>query len=117
MRLVRLDDIGAVPGELPMFEGDVQVRDLMGALGGESVNAYVVRFRDGGGTPWHVHDADQVVIVTGGSGLVEDESERLHLQAGDVVLVPAGARHRHRSEPGGEMTHLSFMAAAATEIG
>jgi len=116
MRYVRLDEVDGAPGPGPLFEGDVLVRDLMSALDCESLGGYLTTFRDGGGTAWHVHDADQVLIVMAGSGIVEDDRELRRVSQGDVVLVPAGTRHRHGSEPGAELTRISFMRTAPTRV-
>ncbi|CAN7217329.1 cupin domain-containing protein [Caballeronia sp. LjRoot29] len=44
---------------------------------------------------WHVHpDSDEVFIVLEGILLVELETARYELKAGEMLTVPAGVRHR-----------------------
>jgi mannose-6-phosphate isomerase-like protein (cupin superfamily) len=40
------------------------------------------------------HAKDEVYVITTGSGHFLLENERTPVQAGDVLFVPAGARHR-----------------------
>jgi quercetin dioxygenase-like cupin family protein len=111
MRMTRLAGVGTARSTAPIFEGDVEVADVLGSLGSEAVRGLLVTFRDGGRTVWHTHDADQILVIIAGRGVVESDGERLAIESGDIVMVPAGERHWHGSESGGEMTHLSFMAS------
>ena len=54
---------------------------------GESANfnCSIVNFSQGCNTGWHVHDCDQILIVTSGSGWVATENERLEIKVGDVA--------------------------------
>jgi mannose-6-phosphate isomerase-like protein (cupin superfamily) len=40
------------------------------------------------------HDQDEIYAITNGQGTFELERERRRVVQGDVIFVPAGARHR-----------------------
>ena len=55
----------------------------------------VVNFSVGATTGWHVHDCDQILVVTAGKGIVANETEQREITVGDVVHIKAGERHWH----------------------
>lgn len=57
---------------------------------------------------WHDHaDHDEVFHVLSGTLWIDLENEPpLKLEAGDLAVVPAGTRHRPRTEPGREVQVL-----------
>ncbi|MGA8761072.1 MAG: cupin domain-containing protein [Stellaceae bacterium] len=62
-------------------------------------NCSVVNFSHGGTTGWHVHNCDQLLIVTSGSGMVATEHDERDITVGDVVDIKAGERHSHGAKP------------------
>ena len=42
----------------------------------------VVNFKQGATTGWHAHTCDQILVVTGGSGIVATEHEEREIQRG-----------------------------------
>lgn len=117
MQVARLDESAQSPAQAEIFEGEVAFADVLAPLGASVLGGYLVTFRDGGRTVWHTHEADQILLITAGTGVVEDETQRREVTAGDIVVVPGGERHWHGSEPGGEMTHLSLMTPGETSLG
>src|SRR5258708_7122069 len=61
-------------------------------------NCSIVNFSQGCNTGWHVHDCDQILVVTSGSGWVATETERREIKVGDVAHVKAGEPHWHRAQ-------------------
>jgi quercetin dioxygenase-like cupin family protein len=100
-----------------MFRGRVRARTLAEADDRADLTVMATTFGAGAHTVWHTHDTDQLLVVTAGSGELEDESGRTTLRAGDVVLVPRGRRHRHLAATDAEMTHLSVTAGGAHHLG
>jgi quercetin dioxygenase-like cupin family protein len=81
---------------------------------GESANfnCSIVNFSQGCNTGWHIHDCDQILIVTSGSGWVATETERLEIKAGDVAHVKAGERHWHGAKADTTMGHITITLAS-----
>lgn len=73
----------------------------------------VVNFSQGCNTGWHVHDCDQILVVTSGSGLVATENEQHEINVGDVAHITAGERHWHGAKADSTMGHVTIMLVGA----
>jgi quercetin dioxygenase-like cupin family protein len=79
----------------------------------------VVRVRNAGGhTRLHQHDCDQLLIVTGGMGLIATATEEHRLPPGTVIFVPAGLPHWHGTVAGAgaETIYLTRTPYATTVL-
>lgn len=55
----------------------------------------------GVGPKWHVHDYDEVFIITEGRALFTVGTQKLEVEAGDIVFGPANIPHKyHNLGPG-----------------
>ena len=96
--------------------GDV-IRTRQEVIGdGQSVHfrCNVVNFRVGATTGWHVHDCDQILVVTAGRGFVASETEEREITVGDVVHIKAGERHWHGARADSPMSHITVTTAGGT---
>jgi quercetin dioxygenase-like cupin family protein len=80
----------------------------------ENFRCNVVNFRAGATTGWHVHDSDQILVVTAGRGIVASETEEREITVGDVVQIKAGERHWHGAKADSSMSHITVTAAGGT---
>jgi quercetin dioxygenase-like cupin family protein len=78
----------------------------------ENFNCSIVNFSEGCNTGWHIHDCDQILIVTSGSGWVATETERHEIKVGDVAHVKAGERHWHGAKADTTMGHITITLAS-----
>jgi quercetin dioxygenase-like cupin family protein len=69
------------------------------------------RYEPGTVSVLHIHDADQYIIITAGTGQVKSRSETHELVPGMVVWIPAGEAHIHAAS--GEDA-LEFIYITAT---
>jgi quercetin dioxygenase-like cupin family protein len=60
-------------------------------------NLRMLEIAPGGNTPDHSHDNEHENFVLRGAGEVMFEGERHKVGPGDVIFVPAGARHQYRN--------------------
>lgn len=66
-----------------------------------------VTFAPGARSAWHSHPAGQMMIVTSGTGWVQEEGGAKHeIKPGDVVWTPPGVKHWHGATESTSMTHL-----------
>ena len=74
----------------------------------------VVNFSVGATTGWHVHDCDQILVVTAGKGVVANETEEREITVGDVVHIKAGERHWHGSKGDTPLSHITVTTVGST---
>lgn len=68
-----------------------------------------VTFLPGARSNWHSHPAGQVLIVTEGTGWVQQRhGERIEMHAGDVIWTPPGVEHWHGATSTGAVTHYAI---------
>ena len=115
MRVVTLDDIPKVDlGEATPIAGWTGGRvtrsrqTIIPAGESESFNCSVVNFSKGSTTGWHIHDCDQILVVTHGRGIVANEDEEVEITVGDVVQIKAGEKHWHGAKADTEMGHITI---------
>jgi len=97
-------------GQAEYFTGNVRIDPSHQALDPARVSIASVTFEPGARTAWHSHPLGQTLIVTVGSGRVQnwgDEIEEIH--PGDVVWCPPGEKHWHVAAPTTAMTHISIV--------
>jgi len=80
----------------------------------DNFRANVVNFSAGATTGWHVHDSDQILVVTAGKGVVATDTEEREITVGDVVHIKAGERHWHGARPDTTLSHITVTAAGGT---
>lgn len=109
MKRFRQDRSQAMLDRGKLFVGDVYRQDMVTAEETPTLRVNPITFENGARNRWHYHSTEQVLVVTHGAGIVENERETFHVTPGDVVLIPAGERHWHGAEEGQSMTHLSIL--------
>jgi 4-carboxymuconolactone decarboxylase len=91
------------------FTGAARVETLFEAQAPLSASAGSVTFEPGARTAWHSHPAGQILIVTTGTGRVQQWGHRVEeIRAGDVVRIPADQKHWHGASPKTSMTHIAI---------
>ena len=95
-------------GPAETFTGTVMVDPLMGARPQTRVGAGHVTFEPGARSAWHTHPAGQILIVTSGTGWVQDwGGEKREIKPGDVVWIPPGVKHWHGATATNAMRHIA----------
>jgi len=99
-----------------IFRGEVERQGIIGSDVSTQLYLGEITFKDGAANKWHVHTADQVLIITSGEGIVADEKEEREVTAGDVAFIPANTKHWHGARPGRDMTHIAVIAGGSTRV-
>jgi len=55
---------------------------------------------------FHAHDSEQILIVTGGRGIVATEREERVVTEGEVIHIPAGEKHWHGATNDSGFSHI-----------
>lgn len=68
----------------------------------------LVEFTPGARSNWHTHPAGQTLIVTSGTGWVQQEGgEKIEIKPGDVIWTPPGVKHWHGATSKNSMIHIA----------
>lgn len=96
-------------GQAEYFTGSVRIDPLFPVTEPARASAARVTFEPGARTAWHTHPLGQKLIVTAGTGWVQQEGGPVEeIREGDVVLIPPGARHWHGATATTRLTHLAI---------
>lgn len=99
----------SVKGPADFFTGTVRVDAPFKGSDPSRVNGATVTFEPGSRTAWHVHPLGQTLIVTAGTGLVQESGKAIQvIKAGDTVWIPPGAKHWHGATATTGMTHVAI---------
>jgi quercetin dioxygenase-like cupin family protein len=99
----------ATAGPAEYFTGKVQVQPLFQASAPSRVAGASVTFEPGARTAWHTHPVGQRLIVTAGTGWVQQWGGPVEeIEPGDVVWIPPGQKHWHGATPTTRMTHIAL---------
>ncbi len=72
---------------------------IIGEGQSDNFRCNVVNFRAGATTGWHVHDCDQILVVTAGKGIAASEQGEREITVGDVVHIKAGEQYFEALRP------------------
>ncbi|MXZ68846.1 MAG: cupin domain-containing protein [Acidimicrobiia bacterium] len=108
----RPGDIEWEPAPAENFTGHV----LFGPVRTDGLlNVLAVSFAPGARTDWHHHPDGQVLYVTNGAGLVQnEEGSAFEISTGDLIHAPPGEVHWHGALPESPMTHVSHTTGGPT---
>jgi len=93
------------------FTGRVHMKDVSSKIKSRQQGIYHVYFHNGSKTKLHSHNGNQILIATKGAGSLEifrrfgkskknfkiKKTEKLNLNEGDTVFIPAKTLHTHGS--------------------
>jgi quercetin dioxygenase-like cupin family protein len=96
-----------------LFIGAHEYRPLVGTES-RQFRVSELTFADGARTRLHVHDSEQVVVVTAGEGIVATPDAEHALSAGDIAIIPAEEPHWHGAPPRGTVTQISILGGPHT---
>lgn len=96
-------------GSNEYFIGTVRVDPLFQAPDPARASGASVIFEPGARTAWHTHPLGQTLIVTAGSGWVQQWGGQAQgIKPGDVVWIPPGQKHWHGAIATTAMTHIAI---------
>jgi quercetin dioxygenase-like cupin family protein len=91
------------------FTGTVRIDPLFQAHDPARALGVSVTFELGARTAWHTHPLGQILIVTAGSGWVQQWGGHIQeIREGDAVWIPPGQKHWHGATATTGMTHIAI---------
>jgi len=106
MKIIKVSQLPKSDASGRLFTGPVTRQSI---LTGEQSNQFVVNqvnFTKGTRNKFHIHDNDQLLIVTSGKGICATEKEEVTVFPGDVILFPAGEKHWHGATADSDFSHI-----------
>jgi quercetin dioxygenase-like cupin family protein len=101
----------AASGPADTFTGDVSVKPLFDTNQARNFSSAEVSFTPCARTAWHSHPGGQTLIVTSGTGWVQEwGGPKRGITVGDVVWTPPGIKHWHGAGSETAMTHIAIQA-------
>jgi 4-carboxymuconolactone decarboxylase len=97
-------------GPAENFTGSVRVDPLFQASDPARASGALVTFEAGARTTWHSHPLGQILIVTAGTGRVQQWGGPVdEIRQGDVVRIPPNVKHWHGAAPKTSMAHIAIV--------
>lgn len=107
---------------LDWFTGKVHMKDISSKIKSKEQDIYHVYFDNGAKTKMHLHNGNQILIVTKGIGSLEifrkygtkntdfkiKRTERISLKEGDIVYIPTKTLHTHGSSTKKTFSHIAI---------
>jgi quercetin dioxygenase-like cupin family protein len=95
-------------GGAKTFTGTVRIDPLFNATPPSRMSGGRVTFEPGARTAWRTHPLGQTLIVTAGSGWIQQWGSPIQeIREGDVVWIPPARKHWHGATATTGMTHIA----------
>jgi len=108
MKILKPEMLPSNPGPAEYFTGSVQITPFVAGEAPSCITCASVAFQAGARSAWHTHPKGQLLIVTEGSGLIQEWGKPLRqIQKGDIIWTPPGVKHWHGASPSTNMTHTA----------
>jgi 4-carboxymuconolactone decarboxylase len=110
IKIVRAGSQPASSGPDEHFTGSVRVEPLFSAHDPARAYGALVTFEPGARTAWHTHTLGQTLIVTDGTGWIQQwGGQKQEIRKGDVVWIPGGQKHWHGATASARMSHIAIV--------
>ena len=112
MTIARRGTQQASKGPDQYFTGVVTVEPLYQPKAPARYSAAYVTFDPGARSAWHSHPLGQTLVVTAGTGWVQEGGgAKQEIKPGDVIWTPPGVKHWHGATSTAAMTHMAITEA------
>ena len=107
--IARSESLQANRGSAQFFTGSVQVQQLFPGHDPARTSGGKVSFAPGARSAWHTHPLGQILIVTDGTGWIQQWGGPVEeIRKGDVIWIPPGVKHWHGATATTSMTHIAI---------
>jgi quercetin dioxygenase-like cupin family protein len=112
LQTIKITRSGSLPlkkGSADYFTGSIQVQELFPTYDPSRTSGGKVTFEPGARSAWHTHPLGQILIVTDGTGWIQQWGGPIEeIRNGDVIWIPPGVKHWHGATPSTAMTHIAI---------
>jgi quercetin dioxygenase-like cupin family protein len=112
MKIIKPESQPASPAPAGYFTGSVHLTPLAKGEEPSCLSWASVSFDPGTRSAWHTHPRGQLLMVTDGTGLIQEWGKPVQrIKKGDVIWTPPGVKHWHGAAPTTSMTHTAIQEA------
>lgn len=111
MKVTKMSQVPEADAAGRLFTGPVTRQAIVTGEQSEQFIVSQVNFAKGVRNKFHIHNTDQVLIVTSGKGTCATEKEEVSVFPGNIIFFPAGEKHWHGATPDSAFSHI-FVAGA-----
>ena len=105
MKIINISKIPKKPFVHPLLTGtDVTIQAIVPDSNDYEINK--VNFGKGIRLKFHKHESEQLLIVTGGKGIVATEKGETVVTVGDIIYAPKGEKHWHGAGKDSDFSHI-----------
>ncbi len=109
VEIIRSGSQPSAKGPAEHFTGSARIDPLFRDNLPSHTSGSRVTFEPGARTAWHNHPRGQTLIVTAGTGWIQQWGRQVEeLRQGDVVWIPPGVKHWHGATTSASMTHIAI---------
>lgn len=109
MTITRNGSLPSIKGPEQYFTGSARIELLFQPKAPSRTTVGSVTFEPRARSAWHSHPAGQLLIVTAGTGWIQQEGRpKQEIRPGDVIWTPPGVKHWHGATERNAMTHLAI---------
>jgi quercetin dioxygenase-like cupin family protein len=109
INIARSESLTSNKGAGQFFTGSVQVQQLFPDRDPARTSGGKVTFAPGARSAWHTHPLGQILIVTDGTGWIQQWGGPVEeIRKGDVIWIPPGVKHWHGATATTAMTHIAI---------
>jgi quercetin dioxygenase-like cupin family protein len=109
IKILRIESLPSNPGPAEYFTGSVRITPLAQGEEPSCMTCGCVTFEPSARSAWHTHPKGQLLIVTEGSGFIQEWGNSIQrIQQGDVIWTPPKVKHWHGGSLESSMTHIAI---------
>jgi 4-carboxymuconolactone decarboxylase len=109
IKVMRSGSQPSAKGPSEHFTGSVSINPLFNENPPAHTSGGRVTFEAGARTAWHSHPVGQTLIVTAGTGWIQQWGGQVaEIREGDVVWIPPNVKHWHGATASTSMTHIGI---------
>lgn len=96
-------------GAADYFTGTAKVDSRFQRSSPARIGGGIVSFDAGARTAWHTHPLGQTLIVSSGTGWVQQSGNQAQqIKTGDIVWIPPGVKHWHGASATQPLVHIAI---------
>jgi len=109
LSIIRSGSLSSIKGPVEYFTGSAHIEPLFQAHDPSRTSGSRITLEPGAREAWHTHPFGQILIVTTGSGWVQQWGGPIEeIRQGDIIWIPPGKKHWHGASAMNSITYIAI---------